>query len=503
MHECPIDNAQAKLTAAQNQTEIFVDKNGRLFPVVWSVRPLEERGRTIGAVIEFRDVTEEQAIEKEKVNAMLELRHAEARAAEGARHQKALSEFIDYLSHELRNPLHGISANTEFLMEAVKKMDMAMDVITRATPPTTRHRVKSQADAMPDPLFIVTNALLEAKGYLFSIRECCRHQSTITDSVLDLSRLESGNVALSHDPFDPVDALEQSLEMIFARGREKKVSIRLDSAIKHNECLIKGDNLRLRQIVLNLLSNSVKFTEANKSITLALGLPVREAGFVELRITVIDEGSGMTPDELAGLFKRFGKTSMSVSKGYSGSGLGLSICAELVRLLGGQITVQSQKGIGTQITFSARFEEMTPAECQQFLGQSMMLPMETNATPKMSSCAEKFQNVLVAEDNALNQKVMAKYLDNLGYNYVMTNDGLEALERFQAKDLPPIDFVLLDIEMPRMDGREAAKAIRAFERVEGSLAVPIVALSGNARKEQVNDALAIGFNDYLTKVGCF
>ncbi|ODQ49600.1 CheY-like protein [Saitoella complicata NRRL Y-17804] len=214
-----------------------------------------------------------------------------------------------------------------------------------------------------------------------------------------------------------------------------------------------------------------------------------------LRASVEDTGLGMTDDEQKWLFKRFSQTSKKISATYGGSGLGLNICYELVKLLGGEITVRSSKDVGTSFEFTVRLTRPSACEVQDY--GRLHVPMATLHEKSLG----RFGRVLIAEDNAINQKIMAKYMTQLELEYTIVDNGLKAVEAYTTLDanVKPFDFVIMDMEMPVLDGRQATVAIREWEKKNARKRVPIVALSGNARKEQVEHAFGCGVDDYLTK----
>lgn len=321
MEECPVDNSQAALVPLQNQEETFVDKDGRLFPVVWSIAPLEKDSKTVGAVLEFRDVTLEKAAQLEQLKAKLEAEQQLVRAQEADAHRRLLTEFVDYVCHEIRNPLHGIAANMEFLAGTLEKMYNIMESNCTCC---SRGRVSGM--------------FCDSQEFLASIRECVEHQTQITDSVLDLSRLEAGKVELCDEVFDPRDLIHQTVKILRGKIMEKNVVVREELpsltsyAIPSYSCdrhststpiLVKGDATRLRQLFVNLVSNAVKFTPPGGRIVLQLEPLVRDGAWLKLTGMVQDNGVGLEDSELASLFKRFSQTNKKISNDYSGSGLGI------------------------------------------------------------------------------------------------------------------------------------------------------------------------------------
>ncbi|BFZ65019.1 hypothetical protein YB2330_006182 [Saitoella coloradoensis] len=521
MEDCPVDGSQVRLQPQKGST-LFVRHDGSFFPSVWSNSPLEGRdGRSIGAVLEFRDVTEEREMEKERLQAMVDAEQGLIRAREAEWHKMKLGEFIDYVCHEIRNPLHGIAANTGFLAEH-------LDALKEASSNSKEGNVMERL-------------VKDCTGFLTSIRECVNHQALITNNVLDLSRLDAGKVELDSEVFEVESVAGQSVDMLRANIIEKKLDVRIEGGSSQGLGLVKGDSTRLRQVFINLLSNAIKFTprgkrivvryavdeEASRSANLEAkmgGVGIMDGGhhhhhhhhheeaeakakctgnegveFLVLRASVEDTGLGMTDDEQKWLFKRFSQTSKKISATYGGSGLGLNICYELVKLLGGEITVRSSKDVGTSFEFTVKLTRPSACEVQDY--GRLHVPMATLHQKSLG----RFGRVLIAEDNAINQKIMAKYMTQLELEYTIVDNGLKAVEAYTSLDpdadvdVKPFDFVIMDMEMPVLDGRQATVAIREWEEKNGRKRVPLVALSGNARKEQVEHAFGCGVDDYLTK----
>jgi PAS domain S-box-containing protein len=480
MHECPLDNSSAKLVPMQNQEEVFVDKFGRLFPVMWSVAPLERDGRTVGAVIEFRDVTEEKERERERMEAKVSAEQEEVRRQEAEMHRVRMSEFVDLICHEMRNPLHGIAANNMFLRELINRS----------------HDVSLQE---------------ESKDLLSSIEECANHQGRVINSVLELSRLEAGKVELDPSTMSLNTALRNCVDMCRPKFLECKLQCEL-LLPNGDDVIVHLDSTRLKQIVLNLLTNGIKFTPPNGKITVRLDVTERNSDHVVAEISVEDTGLGMSADEMGMLFKRFSQVNKAVSNKYGGSGLGLSICDQLVRLMHGSIAVNSEKGRGTR--FAVRLPCPVPSNASSlaFVAQLATSPVAMSVNSRKAAAGQladtikdqAFERILIAEDNPINQRVLAKFLTKLGYAFDLVEDGAQAVQAVCSHD-KHYDLVFMDIEMPTMNGLQATRVIREHESrfcQNGDRArcrCVIVALSGNAMKEHMERGREAGMDDYLVK----
>jgi PAS domain S-box-containing protein len=472
MELCPLDNSQATLVAMQNQEEVFVDKFGRLFPVIWSIAPLDKNGKTIGAVIEFRDVTEEKNSERERLHSKLQAEQGRIKAEEAEAHKQNLAKFVDYVCHEIRNPLHGISANADFLWDLFSNLE------------------RENADIGQIAIFSEIK-WKQAREFLTSIRECVNHQALITNSVLDLSRLEAGKVELERTTFRLDSVVSEAVEILRARFLEARLKVEFD--LRHwNTTWVKGDSTRLRQVILNLLSNAIKFTPAEGLIRINGREPDIRKNKVRIQAEVSDNGVGMTENELGVLFQRFSQTKKKLPSKYGGSGLGLNICSEILSLMDGSISVTSDRHQGSSFAFALTLDLASPDDIRIWRAKGKQPSLDAR-----DEGVNQFKHILVAEDNAVNQKIISAYLRKLGYHHTIAGNGQEAVSQFRSSGLA-VDMVLMDLEMPIMDGREAAKRIQDTQRLR-EVQVPIIAFSGNSSTHQIKEALRCGIDDYLTK----
>lgn len=461
-----------------------------------------------------------------------------------------------------RNPLHGIAASADFLTSCVGKLRIAFNESDSAlsTPGLEDHggdgerRSSSSSSAsISRPLDI----LEEASDYLRSIKECCKHQTLITNNVLDLSRIEAGKVEVLSEIFDPAAVATKVMDMVWGKAQSKNINASLD--LYEGTHIVCGDPMRWSQVLINLTSNALKFTGpgSSMSVTVRAPEPDPDGDGLVLRASVRDTGIGMTPQEIARLFERFGQLNKRISRDYGGSGLGLNISRGLVRLLGGDLSVTSTKGQGTEMSFYVKVASVEPERVRTWVAKSVaedvevevgsdsiggggsveggsspsgssvattartpmedvvLSPTTTAAGSEVSSVVAaptsadlspsyRFERVLVAEDNAINQKVLITYLKRLGYPAIVCSNGQEAVDKFRAskkKKKEEIGCIIMDIEMPVMDGREATRVIRQIEneRGEAGSGTVIIALSGNARPGLLQEAYDTGLDDYLTK----
>ena len=351
-----------------------------------------------------------------------------------------------------------------------------------------------------------------------ALSECAHHQKVIVDDVLNLSKLEAGQMELNFEIKNLKKVIVQSVRMFDTVIQSKNLKFILELPSNDVELIIKTDSERLKQVLINLLSNAIKFTKEGSITT-----KVRAVNAFEdhsktlntyLEVSVHDTGPGMTEEERNRIFNRFSQANKSVSQQYGGSGLGLTISKKLVELMGGKISCQSEPGKGSTFLFTVLCHPISKDEDLNSYLLSKNLSFEefdsVNASPELND--QRTQNitkeeqaeeekkkrvVLIVEDNVINQKILKRHLETEGHQYLLAENGLVAVETVQQNE---VDLILMDIEMPVMSGLEATKLIREWESQQGRTnQVPIIALSGNAREEQISSAMKIGLNDYITK----
>ena len=364
------------------------------------------------------------------------------RAAEEA--GEAKSAFLANMSHEIRTPMNGVLGMLELVL----------------------------ADEQ-DP---------KKRGNLKTAHNSARSLLNVLDDVLDYSRLEAGEFSLSPEPFKAKKIMEEVTSLFRAQAEAKGLSIsaEIDSSVPQE---IIGDHARLRQVLSNFISNAIKFTDQGQvSVSMK-----REANPTEdnLRIEVRDTGIGIARDSLAKLFQRFSQVDTSSTRRFGGTGLGLVICKQLIELMGGTIGVDSTEGKGScfWVTLPIVVSNDLPPQ---------NTPDRSDASPANSK--PEYLKILAAEDNFVNQKVLQSMVESLGHQITIVGNGHEALEIIESQDF---DIVLMDIQMPIMDGISATKAIRSLSSAASSIIV--VALTANAMVGDRERYLAAGMNDYLAK----
>ncbi|MDR3461903.1 MAG: PAS domain S-box protein [Beijerinckiaceae bacterium] len=415
-------------------------KDGSEFPIEIGLNSIETSEGVAMVMSAIIDMTAPKRAEEA-------LRHANEVAQrariEAENANQAKTDFLAVMSHEIRTPLTSISGFVDLLT-----------CTGELTPQQRRHI---------DLVKTANAALL-----------------TIVNDILDFSKVEAGQMELECRPFSISALVQDTVAIVQPIAVAKKLALDFVIANNVNEWII-GDPARLRQILLNLLNNAVKFTEMG-TISLAVGLQKTLENRERLRFSIVDTGIGISADQQRRLFNKFTQADSSVSRRHGGTGLGLAICKRLVELMDGEIHVVSDAGRGTSVWFTCYMPPVgRPA------------PKTEIDTPPEAADARKAR-ILVVDDIDTNREILEAYLQDNGYCVGMASSGDEAIRMLQNDSY---DLVLMDIQMPVMDGVTATQHIRALPAKVRD--IPIVAMTGNVLPQQVKSFLAAGMNDHVGK----
>jgi len=424
---CPhsrLFDANGVPSQAALQSEILFDECGKIFFLTDRLVTWHD-----GRVLHMQmgaDVTERKAL-------------AVAEAA-----NKAQRDFLARMSHEIRTPMNGVLGMTRLAMQA--------------DPPAAQME------------------------YLKKIHSSAALLLGIINDILDFSRIEAGKLTMETAVFNLRDTVETIRELIMPRVDEKrlKLILELDDSVP---CYVRGDELRLSQVLLNLLGNAAKFT-LQGTITLSMSADHSPSGVLCLHCAVADSGIGMDTEQQQALFKPFSQADSSTSRKFGGTGLGLSICKALVELMGGEIGVTSEPGKGSVFSFSVMLEEAEAPDNEAELTEQLWLGHRYDG-----------RTFLLVEDNLINQEIALSILEEMGAAVDVANNGEEGLAAFMSKDY---DLIFMDVRMPVMDGLEATGRIRASDR-KNAKTIPIIAMTANAMTEDRETSKEAGMDGHLAK----
>jgi PAS domain S-box-containing protein len=426
-------------------------KDGKLTDVSFNGSIYKDNsGKVLGVVIVARDITDQKKIETElmeaKVLAELATKTAEeakckaeeaTKVAEEA--VKAKQQFLSNMSHEIRTPMNAIIGFTKVLMK--------------------------------------TELADKQKEYLSAIKVSGEALTVLINDILDLAKVDSGKMTFEHIPFKMETSISAMLHLFETKIQEKNLEL-IKIYDKNIPEVLVGDPVRLHQVILNLVSNAVKFTSEG-TITVSVNILDEEDEYVTIEFAISDTGIGIPEEKIENIFEIFQQASSGTSRLYGGTGLGLAIVKQLVEPQGGIINVKSKLGEGTTFSFVLSFKKTTE--------NALVYQGEVKLDPNIKNI-----KVLVVEDIALNQLLMKTILDEFGFEYDVASNGKIAIEKLQHNTY---DIILMDLQMPEMNGFEATEYIRNIMNSK----IPIVALTADVTTVDLAKCRSVGMNDYLSK----
>jgi PAS domain S-box-containing protein len=450
--ECPL-----RLTTIDGKTrrldDVFWRKNGEMFPVRLTITPTLREGQISGSVVSFSDVSElhrdakELEIHRHNLEAQVRQRTEQLeiarQAAEAASRSK--SAFLANMSHEIRTPLNAV---------------LGMVHLLRRDNPTP-----IQVDRLD------------------KIDSASQHLLAVINDILDISKIEAGKLQLDNAKVDISSILKRVVSVLGERAREKGLELRTESD-DFTHSLI-GDPTRITQCLINYTANAIKFTEFG-SVTVRARRATYDANGITLRFEVEDTGIGIAQESIPRLFGIFEQADTSTTRKFGGTGLGLAITRRLAELMGGHVGVSSQPGVGSRFWFTARLkpgDDAMSTLTSSFAGLSSQAVQETLAG----------RHLLIVEDEPINREIALELIKEFGPTADTAENGRQALEQLKTRSY---DLILMDMQMPEMDGLEATRQIRAQPQYT---LLPIIAMTANAFAEDRQRCVEAGMNDFIVK----
>ncbi|XDD46300.1 ATP-binding protein [Leptospira sp. WS39.C2] len=421
------------------------EKNERIFQYLHIIPISIEEEENSFCMIQISDVSQQVTREKLLREQMVV---AKEREKEAKKASQAKTDFLASMSHEIRTPLNAILGMADTLTE--------------------------------------TNLSEEQIEYLTVLRNSGKALYNIINDILDLSRIESGKLEIEHIEFSIRDLLKETISLFLMKANAKGIRISYSVTESISET-IKGDSTRIQQILINLLGNAMKFTESGQ-ITVNASLSDNQKSLI---LQVEDTGIGIPKEKLNSIFESFTQVDSSTTRKYGGTGLGLTITKKLILMMNGEVSVQSELGKGSTFTIQIPYEGLISRESTI---HQHWLDLELPDPENFPKC-----KILLAEDSEENVFIIKTFLRKYPIDLVIAKNGKDALQKFKSEKF---DIVLMDMQMPEMDGLEATKEIRLYEqiqKVDPLFVIPIIAISANVQKEDISNSFLAGITSYLSK----
>lgn len=396
---------------------------------------------------------EEFSILSESINSMVSrlrnlLLSEQQLVQEKASLATAKGDFLAMMSHEIRTPLNVIIGMAQLGMRSnfddKKKRDTFADINVAST-----------------------------------------HLLSLLNDILDMSKIDAGKLELSNSPFSIEEDITHLQLLISAKAQEQELELKVETE-GIEDIVVNGDKLRLNQVLLNLLSNAMKFTEKHKNVTLSVKVINKTDENISIRFMVTDEGIGMSQEKLVKIFKPFEQADTSITRSFGGTGLGLSISKSIVELMGGKINVESELGQGSRFWFDVTFE------------YGVLEKVDDSLSDLLEEGSLSQYRALIVDDALLNRKVLCTFLEKTGIKMEEAASGEEAIEKYIHSPVGYYNIIFMDIHMPNMNGYEATEKIRRSDKMD-ALTVPIIAVTADAFKETEEKVLVCGMNGFISK----